>query len=251
MTAAAQTGSTVRRRRLRRLLLTALAVVAVGTVGTFALASSGLVAFNIITPPAGVTSSGVVSQLVSLTPSQITVQQGKKGQKVSGINLARVEVAEGYAAGQKVDVTWLDPQDAGSALHNPNSWLTFGLYYPIHMDACTGGDPADAITLTDGSDICAALDTEATGPLVDSSGQTIISKTNLSGYFVVNKDDPSTAVDCGSSGSSWCAPTGLGLDHQNVLYLTTAITVPGGIPPGQQGQASSLQFFMKVRGLAG
>jgi hypothetical protein len=252
MTAAAHTGpATTRRRRLRRVLVVALAIVTLGTVGSFALASSGLVSFNLIVPPPGVTASGVVSQFVSLTPSEITVQQGNKGQKVAGLVLGRVEVAEGYAADQKVDVTWLDPQDAGAALRNPNSWLTFGLYYPIHMGSCTGGDPSDTITLTDGADVCAELDTQATGPLVDSNGQTIVSKTNLSGYFVVDKDDPSTAVDCGSSGTTWCAPTGLGLSHQNVLYLTAAITVPGGIPPGQQGETSSLSFFMRVRSVTG
>lgn len=239
------------RLRRRRLLAVAALAVALSTSSVGWLATSGVVTLSVAAgaPPSG-TINGRTADLVPLNPSNVTVPAERGGQVVSGLALGAVKVAAGYGSGSKLDIAWLDPQDAGKVLNNPNAWLSFGLYYPIHTGSCTGGDPDGAVTISVDS-LCAALDTSASGKLVDD-GQLIISKSVLSGFLRVGASDPTGGSSpCGSSGSSWCTPSSLSSTSlgasQNVLYVVVSINTPGDTPSGQQSQAGTLSFFMDVR----
>ena len=234
------------RLRSKRGGLAVLALtIAVTTTTTFWLAESGVLALPQAPTPSGVAANGALATFTPLIPSAVSVPQGQGAQKISGMLLGKVTVAAGFAPRLKVDIAWLDPQNAGAVLNNPNAWMTFGLYQPIHTGSCTGGDPVNSQTLTDGSTLCAALNTQAAGTLVNG-GQLTVNATMLSGFIIETATDPSLPPLCGSTGSTWCAPTGLTI-NQNVFYVAASINTPGGIPPGQQPLLTTLNFYVSVR----
>ena len=218
-----------------------LAVVVI-SVGTFWLADSGSFALPSASIPAGTAAGGNISSFTALVPSSVTIPQGQGAQVVNGIALGRVKVAAGFASKLRVDISWLDPNDAGAVLNNPNAWMTFGLYYPIHTGICTGSDPSGSQSITDSVSLCLALNTQGTGPL-NSNGLLTINYQMLSGFVLEKATDPSSPSTCAASGSTWCAPSGTAL-NQNVFYITASITTPGGIAPGQQSQLTTLSFYI-------
>ena len=236
-------GGSLRRARFN-LASVGVAIVFL-TSSTFWLANEGTLALPQAPTPTGATVSGKISTFTALVPSLISVPQGQGAQKIDGVVLGKVTVAAGFAPRLKIYISWLDPQDAGGVLNNPNAWMTFGLQYPIHAGACTGSDPVNSQTIVDGATLCAALNTQGFGPLT-YNGQLTISAKMLSGYILVNALDPASPSTCGATGNTWCAPAGMAL-NQNVFYITASINTPGGIPPGQQSRLTTLDFYLGSR----
>lgn len=231
--------------RSRRNLVALGLVIVTATSGTFWLADSGTVSMASAPTPLGAAAGGVIATFTPLIPSTVTVPQGQGGQIIAGVLLGKVTVAAGFADRLRVDIGWLNPKDGGAVLNNPNGWMTFGLYYPIHTGSCTSGDPLNSLTLTDGSTLCAALNTQGSGPLT-YNGQITINATMLSGFIMETAIDPASPPTCGATGSTWCAPSSLSL-NQNVFYTAASINTPGGIPPGQQSQLTTLNFYIGAR----
>lgn len=232
------------RRSRRSLSVLGLALVVIST-GTFWLADSGSFSLPAAAIPAGTAAGGAISSFTALVPSSVTIPQGQGAQKVHGIALGKVTVAAGFASNLRVDVSWLDPKDAGAVLNNPNSWMSFGLYYPIHTGVCTGGDPAGSESITDSVALCIALNTQGTGPL-NNGGLLTISSQMLSGFILEVATDPASPPTCGATGSTWCAPSGTAL-NQNIFYVTASVNTPGGTPPGQQSLITSLSYYISAR----
>jgi hypothetical protein len=145
-----RTGANVRMHR-RKVILGAAALVLVGaTASTFALGNTGTLSFGSAPTPSGMSSTGHLASFTSLPPGTVSLKPG--AQKVSGVLVGKVTVAEGYASKLAVDVSWLDPNNASKALNNPNAWISFELDYPIHAGGCiTNTDVATALSITDGS----------------------------------------------------------------------------------------------------
>lgn len=240
------TGVSLSRKRQN---LTVLAlVIATMTTATFWLATSGVLALPQAPTPSGVGANGILATFTPLS-STVTVPQGQGAQVVNGVLLGKVKVAAGFASRLRVDFAWLDPKDAGAVLNNPNAWMTFGLYYPIHLGSCTGsGEPSGSQTMVDGTTtLCAAPNTQGSGPLT-YKGQLTINTTMLSGSILETAVDPASAPTCGSTGSNWCIPSGVGLGlNQNVFYITSSVNTPGGTPSGQQSQLTTLSFYIGAR----
>jgi hypothetical protein len=242
--------SNLRLHRSRRALVVIALVAAAVTTTFFWLADSGLLALPSAAIPQGTGSSGQLATFTALTPSTVTIPQGQGAQIINGVVLGKAAIAAGFANKLRVDIGWIDPQNAGRVFNNPNGWLTFGIYYPIHTGACVQNtDPTGALSVTDGSQLCAALNTQGTGPLVNN-GQLTINPTMLTGFIMVAATDPSPTSLCAGTGSGWCAPSGLGLSaNQNLFYIIASVDTPGGIPPGQQAGLTTLNFYLSAHAL--
>jgi hypothetical protein len=234
-------GAGVRLRRSRRSLVILAVTIAAATTSTFWLADSGVLALPQAPVPIGAASNGSIATFTALNPSNVTVPHDQGAQKIDGVLLGKVVVAAGFAPQLRVDIAWLDPKDAGAVLHNPNAWMSFGLYYPIHTGTCTGTDPDGAQTLTDGSQFCAALDTQGSGPMT-YEGELRLNATMLSGSILERAADPTPTTLCTANTSTWCSPTGS--TNQNVFYVAASIETEGDGPPGQQSQLSTLSFYI-------
>ncbi|HEY3292444.1 MAG TPA: hypothetical protein VGJ85_02290 [Candidatus Nanopelagicaceae bacterium] len=246
MRAAAPSNFPAGRRMRRNLAIGALVLVSI-TSASFWLAASGVNALPQAPVPSGTGPGGHIAVFTPLS-STVTIAQGQGAQLVNGILMGKVVVAAGFSPRLQLDFAWLDPKDAGAVLNNPNSWITFGLYYPIHTGSCaSSGEPSGSQTVTDNSTtMCAALNTQATGHLT-YNGRLTVNNTMLSGSIIEAKLDPSTPTTCAATGSTWCAPSGIGLGlNQNVFYITSSVNTPGGVPPAQQSQLTSLSFYIGV-----
>ncbi|HUW78615.1 MAG TPA: hypothetical protein VMV52_07695 [Candidatus Nanopelagicaceae bacterium] len=238
----------------RKIILGAAAFVLVGaTTSTFWLSNTGIISFASAPVPSGMSNTGNLSSFDALNPSAVSLSPG--AQKASGVLLGKVTVAAGYASKLAVDASWLDPQDAGKVLKNPNAWISFELDYPVHMGACSG-DVSAAFSITDTSVspsvvLCVLPNTSAVGSPTSYSGSLTITSTMLTGYLAMpgNAGDPAGAPTCNSTGTTWCAPTGLSLSNQNVFYVTASIYTPGTNAPGQQSSLTGLQFYLGARTL--
>lgn len=232
-------------RRSRRGLAVLGVAIAVASMATFYLADSGTLALPTAPTPAGAAAGGVIATFTPLVPSTLSVPQGQGAQKIDGVLLGKVTVAAGFAPRLRVDISWLDPKNAGAVLNNPNAWMAFGLYYPIHTGACTASDPVNSQTLVDGATLCAAANTQGSGPLT-YNGLLTINATMLSGFILETAADPASPPACGATGSAWCAPAGLAV-NQNIFYVAASINTPGGIPPGQLPLINTLNFYIGAR----
>jgi hypothetical protein len=158
--------SEVRLSRSRRSLVVVAVAILVVSASAFWLAESGTLSLPQAPTPNGAGGSGVLSTFTALTPTTVTVPLGQGAQVATGELLGKVTVAAGYAPRIQIDISWLNPQDAGAVLNNPNGWMTFGLYYPIHTGTCTGGDASGSQSITVGvAALCVAPNTQASGPV--------------------------------------------------------------------------------------
>jgi hypothetical protein len=230
--------SEVRLSRSRRSLVVVAVAILVVSASAFWLAESGTLSLPQAPTPNGAGGSGVLST--------VTVPLGQGAQVATGELLGKVTVAAGYAPRIQIDISWLNPQDAGAVLNNPNGWMTFGLYYPIHTGTCTGGDASGSQSITVGvAALCVAPNTQASGP-VTYNGALTINATQLSGFILETFADPVSRLTCGPTGSTWCAPAGTASD-QNIFYISASVNTPGGTPPAQQSLLTTLSFYIGAR----
>lgn len=228
-----------------------VAAAAVATTSFF-LADTGTTTLSIQTP-AGLAPDGKLTAVTAMS-SSFTRPEGN-AQLQAGVALERLVVAGGYENRVKLDVSWLDPQDAGQVLNNPNSQFYVGVYHPIHTGVCTSGqnnsvgDTAATITdptLDDGSGghvFCGQLDSTATGTIVNA-GKMILSRTQLGGFLMLTATAPASPPTCTGTGSTWCNPASGLSAGQLVAWLGFTIVTPGGKPVGQQNNVSQLDFYV-------
>ncbi len=213
--------------------------------GSFWLAETKTLAIPTAPIPTGAVSGGTLSSFTALTPSTVTIAQGQGAQIVNGMLLGKVTVAAGYAPQLFMDFSWLNPQSAGAVLNNPNAWISFGLYYPIHTGTCVNGvDPADSQSITDTANLCVALNTESNGPST-YNGKLTLNEKSITGFMLEVKQDPVSPSTCAATGTTWCAPSGLEV-NKNVFYIIASINTPGGVASNQQSQLTNLNFFISA-----
>lgn len=243
------------KKRRRALALTAAALAVMAAVGTFMLGGTGSSSPSIKELPGA--SSGAVAQVTELS-STVTRSKGA-AQLDAGVALDRLLVAEEATNHIQVATAWTNVSEAAKVLLNPNAQLSIGLYHPIHTGECTATDnesnkgkevdaPRVTIEDTNKEKLCSALDEGAKGSAsVSETGKLLLSKGLIAGYLRPSINGEKLSA-CAASGTSWCKPPTAG-EHQAALYLVTSIVTPGGIPQGQQAQASKLNFYTKVKRL--
>ncbi|TAN22880.1 MAG: hypothetical protein EPN30_08025 [Actinomycetota bacterium] len=237
--------------------------VAVATVSSFALGNSGASSAS-ITPPAGTPANGAVASVDTSIASGVTRSNGA-AQLDAGVVLARISVTPIYAAKLKVEVFWTDPYDAAQALNSPHAQISVGLYHPVHTGTCYNTDSTQTdtlVTVTDGTTYCAALDSAAGGSSNIGGGKILESRSMPSGYLLPAATDngalsgcvglgtgqiPSTPTASAEAALPWCQPASV--TGSGALYVVASILTPGGVPPGQQSQLSSLSFFINANAL--
>lgn len=251
-------------KKARALALMVVAGVAIYTISTFALASTGQNTPNIT--PASNLANGSPFEVTTLPNITVTRPNGNANID-AGVAIARVKLIQGYGKQLKLDLAWLDPNDAAQVLNNPNAQIYVGIYHPVSQDGDCSSTPysvsdkyASIVDNLGSGDVhyCAADDANATGSLMygDSTGgvsKLILSPSNISGYIASSMADPtSTTCDGSNHGDAWCTPTALGSSggySYNVVWVVLTIVTPSGKPAGQQNNISDLSFYTQAKSL--
>lgn len=245
-----------RRSRLRGTI--AAVAVAAALVATTAawLGSSGATGPT-ITPPAGLSSTGNVANVTTLS-SSVTRTNGNAHLQ-TGVAIARLDVQKDFTTKIRVDINWTNASDAAKILNNPNAQLSIGLYHPIHTGNCNSSSAGSTVTSplvnvtdSDGDTYCMALDEGASGtPNVSSTGKLLLAQNAIAGYLLPAATLASSPSDCAPSSSDtdvYCQPASAGAvsGGKRSLYVVTSITTPGGVPQGQVATLSTLSFYVNV-----
>ncbi len=242
------------RRGRRRRGAIAIVIVCVAFVAsvTYWLAASGATSSS-ITPPAGAPTSGAVAEVTTMS-SSVTRTNGA-AQLQTGVALAKLAASKGAANHLRVEVSWTDAVNGARVLNNPNAQISVGIYHTIHTGSCNSASntvdaPLVNLTDTDSSSYCAALDQNATGKFVNSSGKLLLARDQISGYLLTTVDGSGSLSSCASSVTdtdTWCQPASVSNASQRALFVVASIVTPGGLPQGQQPQLTSLNFYTAVR----
>lgn len=144
---------------------------------------------------------------VTALSSSFTITQGR-AQRISGVELYKVDLGSAsYRNNVKFFLTLLSPEDMGQVLSNPHAFIQVEVCYKV-----TSGED---YTLGDG---------------------TKVKKTSASGMITAESADlvlfPTMGGDTADS---------------DTYYVLGSITVPGGVPAGQQTQLTELDFYLNVR----
>ncbi|MDG7047307.1 MAG: hypothetical protein JRN53_06990 [Nitrososphaerota archaeon] len=126
----------------KRLLVGLLIVLAFSATAYAGLSST----FNLMLVPASSTGvagpngqpnpGGLPYNLTTLSGT-FTVSVGKS-QQITGVGLYNISnIISTYQNSLRISIYLVDPQDMGSVLHNPNSYINVSLYYPASNGAVT------------------------------------------------------------------------------------------------------------------
>ncbi|MDG7040395.1 MAG: hypothetical protein JRN66_03905 [Nitrososphaerota archaeon] len=126
----------------KRLLVGLLIVLAFSATAYAGLSST----LNLMVVPAGSTGvagpngqpnpGGLPYNLTTLSGT-FTVSVGKS-QQITGVGLYNISnIISTYQNSLRISIYLTDPQDMGSVLHNPNSYINVSLYYPASNGAVT------------------------------------------------------------------------------------------------------------------
>ena len=244
-----------RRRRSRAVAVTAVAVALLVTT-VYWLSASGATGTNITAPP-GLTNGAVAA--VSAMSSTVTASNGG-AQKDTGVTLAKLFVAQDFTTKITVSIAWTNAVNANKVLNNPNAQIVVGLYHPIATTTSGGSCPNPQVKVSDsGSYFCAAEDTTAGGSQAVSGGELFLAQSLVTGYVTPSVSGATAGTNpCTSTSIGWCQPTGTDATNigtgitggfgsaQRLIYAIASITVPGGAPPAQQQQLTSLTFDIAV-----
>jgi hypothetical protein len=201
-----------RRGRLLPWLFGAAAVALVLGTGAAFLAPNGTAATTIT--PLTTQNGGAATNLVPVQTA-VTVTSGR-AQVIAGIELYRIDIADPTLSGRLVvEFNWVDPQDAGKVLNNPHAWIQVGLFYPsASVPPCPTGQ--FQVTDANNANICVQPDPGAyASDALTAAHASAVLQSTVSG--------------------------------QSAYYVLGAITTPGHVPQGQQGQLTGLQYFAQVR----
>lgn len=241
----------VRRRATRRrrgLLAAVLTVALAGTLVSFLASDTASGGAGVSLIP-GLGSGGEVADVIPVVPDVVTVPTGAANLQ-QGVQFARINVATNYHRRVRVSLSWINPRDF-SVQTNVAGWqIAVGLYYPVRAAACTGSDPAHAVTVTISSVAhCFYRDIAAVGPGVSQ----VLNPRDLRGtqLLAINRlvatlrpqVDQSGAAACGLTGTTPCYLDGDADRRQ--LWVIASLLNPGGVPP--PGQQPNLTLDLHIR----
>ena len=154
----------------------------------------------------------IVGQLAEITPidEEFHLIKNKKAWKIGGIELYEIELVDTDVCDEvRIRLTLLNPYDMGQVFNNPNSFIDLGVWYPVEP---TGAEES---------------------VVLDHNGQTVW------------RDDSAKASRIMTSklGAVVLYPS---KTVTSTLYILASIMVPGGAPPGQQGQLTDLRIQCSV-----
>ncbi len=204
-------------RRGGRLALLLIAALLLATTGVSFLATSGSVNLasgsTIVAPQdrdPGV-PSGKRAEVTTLNGT-FPIAQGHPTQ-AEGVQLFRVKVAENKSDALSLHFAWLDAQDANAVLKNPHTYIQVTVYYESGL-SCTG--KVSAVATASGG---------TTGVCPDTA-------------------PAATAIITPGKAAADLRP---GITSQQYLWVLATVIVPGGAPPGQQSNLSTLRFSLDAR----
>lgn len=233
----------------RRAIAFAAAAFAFLATGTYWLAASGSTTPTIGAPD-GVAADGSVAEVGTMSTS-VTRSNGG-AYKETGKTIAKLKIAKGYTSELRVSVVWTNPVHAAKVLNNPHAQIVMGLYRPVSLKGAGACSTAGALAVTDGATtFCTVRDGAATGSSsVSSSGELLITQQELAGFLspTISAASASSCVTDTGAPTTWCQPsTTYVTANERLLYLIASITVPGGIPQGQQNQVGTLDFYVQAK----
>lgn len=190
-----------------RLLASVVLIAAFLTIGVFA-ATTGT---GSVTISSGSTAAGGGVADVTPISDTFTIFQGN-AQKISGVELYKVDLGSStYRDRVKLSIYLLDPENMGAVLSNPHSFIEIQVAYEVN----SGED----YTLDTGEKVKVAT--------LRESVDTHLSRQNGEMLLLPTMGGDSVDTD--------------------TYYILGSITVPGGIPPGQQEQISNLRIVCEAR----
>ena len=151
--------------------------------------------------------------VLSVTPigETFSIVQGK-AQKIAGIELYEIVLAAQEDCDDvEIYLAFQNAYDMGKVFNNPHSFLDVGVWYPVDP----GGDP-ESCTLT-------------------RTGQTLWKDEG-------DEDRKASAMMSEAQGTVVLKPS---KTVTSTIHILASIIVPGGAPPGQQGQL--LKFWIQVK----
>jgi hypothetical protein len=233
----------------RRALAFAAVAVAFLTTSTYWLAAAGSSNFT-IGAPAGLAADGSVADVQTMSAT-VTRSNGS-AYKETGKTIAKLKIAKDYTSDLRISIVWTNPVNAAKVLNNPNAQITIGLYRPVSLKGAGACSTAGALVVTDGATtFCTLRDGGATGSgSVSSSGELLIAKENLAGFLspTISAASASSCVTDTGAPTAWCQPsTDYVTASERLLYVIASITVPGGIPQGQQNEVGTLDFYVQAK----
>lgn len=191
----------------KMLFVSAVLIAALLTVGVFA-ATTGTGALPINS--GSTAAGGGVADVIPISDT-FTIFQGNS-QKISGVELYKVDLGSStYRDQVKLFIYLLDPENMGAVLSNPHSFIEIHVAYEVN----SGED----YTLDAGTKVKVATLRES----VDTH------LTRQNGEILLLPTMGGDSIDT------------------DTYYLLGSITVPGGIPPGQQIQINSLRIVCEAR----
>jgi len=199
-------------------ILGLLAFVLVASFTSWAATSGGSRVAITAVSGNGVTDGRIA--LVTNLGGSVTGLVGNKAQKQVGVALQKITLASSSLS-HKLVVNFLltSPDSLGQALNNPNALIKAQLYW-LDTDQTEEGTSsecsADRLSIADAG-------TRYVCPDTGGEASKYTSKVTAS-------------ADLRSSKAG-----------QSVFYLLAEITVPGGVPQGQQSQLGTLAFWTKVK----
>lgn len=203
-------------RHMGRIVLVSAVGLLVLATGVSFLASAGSVDFGtfatIVKPQdrANGLPGGRRTEVATLNGT-FPIAQGDPTQ-ADGVQLFRVKVAELQSSNVSLHFAWLNAQDANAVLKSPNAYIKVGVYY-ASADACT--DKVFAVAAVSGTvDVC---------------------------------PDPAAGASAMITPRNAAAALRPGITSQQYLWVLATVFVPGGGPPGQQSNISSLRFTLDPR----
>ncbi len=152
-------------------------------------------------------------KIAEVTPLLVSFNYVKgAASKVTRIPIFRINMANPQII-PSIRVSILNLSDLGKVLNNPNAFIDTELWYP-DKDATS-----NYITIDD-------------------------AKTPANPEGKIVQDIGAEGTMSRISGEIALRPT---VSNKDTFYILVSITVPGGIPQGQQEQLSELKFFVDVR----
>ncbi|MBI4340591.1 MAG: hypothetical protein HY680_11675 [Chloroflexi bacterium] len=206
------------RKRKSLVILVLLLAVALGAslASWAATTSSGSLSITVASGN-GVTDGSVAG--VTTLSSNVTGLVGKSAQVQRGVTFRKITLpTSNYSNRLLVEFWLLSADQVGQVLNNPRAFIKTQLWW-LDTDQTAGGGSSD----------CASTRLSIT----DSGTKYVCPDTGDQAYKYI------TAANAG--GLIRSTKTG-----QTVFYILGEITVPGGVPQGQQSQLSTLTYWANV-----
>lgn len=252
----------LRRGRRWRQLLVAGVVVTLGWTAVSYLGTTAATPTSISVVP-GSAEDGSIADVTPL--SDVVTTSSGHTQQISGVKMARLEVALASQTDLAVSFAWQNASEF-SKKSNSKFWqIRVGLHYPVHTGSCTGSDPDHAVTvpLTEfeswsgaAATFCAYRDVSAIGPgVVTSAGHddqgTQLMAADYLNAMIRPQHTVSSLPTCTVSTDVACAPDGLRVNSRPYVVVASLLNPGGKPPPGQEDELEDVSMFIRVSKVGG